>query len=92
GAATLAARELRHKVLTISAHLMEAAAEDLTIENGQVFVKGVPQVSMTVKQVAETAYTMLEKLPEGMEPGLEGRQRYEPSGFTWSNASHVCSV
>ena len=92
GAATLAARELRHKVLTIAAHLMEAAKEDLTIENGQVFVKGIPQVSMTVKQVAETAYNAVTTLPAGMEPGLEARHRYAPTGITWTNAAHICIV
>lgn len=92
GAATIAARELRHKVLTIAAHLMEAASDDLKIENGVVSVKGVPQVSMTLKQIAETAYMAVTKLPEGMEPGLETKHRYAPAGITWANAAHLCVV
>jgi CO/xanthine dehydrogenase Mo-binding subunit len=40
-----AAKDVRHKILRLAAELLEAAEEDLEIEDGQVYVKGVPDRS-----------------------------------------------
>jgi carbon-monoxide dehydrogenase large subunit len=90
GAAKLAASALREKILKIAGHLMEASDKDLTIENGNVSVVGVPQMSIPIAKVAETAYFAFAKLPPGMEPGLEVSRRYAPEATSWASATHIC--
>jgi carbon-monoxide dehydrogenase large subunit len=92
GAARMGALELRGKVLAIAAHTMEAAPEDLELDDGVISVKGTPARSMTLGDVAMLAYIGHNDLPPGMQPGLEVTARFKPDGFpmTWSNAAHVC--
>jgi carbon-monoxide dehydrogenase large subunit len=93
GAAQTAALRLREKVFEIAAHLLEAAPADLEAGGSVVSVRGTPSRSVPFAQLAATAYMMPDMLPPGMEPGLEVTARYRPPGtFTWSNATHVCTV
>jgi carbon-monoxide dehydrogenase large subunit len=92
GAVTVAAQTLRTKILAIGAKMLEAAPEDLTIENGKVFVKGVPQVSLTLKKIAEATYYTPKLLPEGMEAGLAASHRMTLPVTHWANAAHACTV
>jgi CO/xanthine dehydrogenase Mo-binding subunit len=53
GAAVLAAaRDARNQVLTIASDMLEAAVDDLEIENGRVVVRGAPGKSVELKQIA----------------------------------------
>ena len=91
GAAQSAATELRHKIVSIASHLMEAAPEDLEVAGSAVSVRGTPTASLTFAEVAGTAYLNPAALPPGMEPGLEASGRFQPPApFTWSNACHLC--
>lgn len=93
GAAHDAAVAVRDKVLTIAAHMMEAAPEDLQIAEGVIAVRGTPDRSVTLKDVATEAYTNAHLLPVDMGSGLEATIRFKPKHFpTWSNATHVCVV
>jgi carbon-monoxide dehydrogenase large subunit len=93
GAATLAAVELRDKLVKIAAHLLEASPDDMEINDGVASVKGTPQAAIPFAQLAMTAHMAPDLLPEGMGAGLEVVSRYRPpSEFTWSNATHGCVV
>lgn len=93
GAAQTATIKLRDKILQIAAHLLEAAPEDLEVNQSMVSVVGTPAKAVPFAQIASLAYMMPEMLPAGMEMGLEITARYQPpSPFTWSNAAHVCTV
>jgi carbon-monoxide dehydrogenase large subunit len=93
GAAHQAAAAVREKILAVAAHRLEAAAEDLGIEAGVVSVKGTPTISVTLAEVAATAYQLAETLPAELEAGLEATVRFRPTAFpTWSNATHLCVV
>ncbi|MDO8390367.1 MAG: xanthine dehydrogenase family protein molybdopterin-binding subunit [Actinomycetota bacterium] len=93
GAAHDAAVAVRDKVLAIAAHMMEAAPEDLQIAEGVVAVRGTPDRSLTIKEVATQAYTNAHTLPVDVAGGLEATIRFKPKRFpTWSNAAHVCVV
>jgi carbon-monoxide dehydrogenase large subunit len=88
-----AAQDLHAKVVAIAAHLLEAAPEDLEIEEGAVRVRGTPSRTKTVAEVAHVAYADMSKLPPGMEPGLEVLKRFKvDTPFVFSNACHVCTV
>ena len=93
GAARSAAQAVRDKVLTIAAHMLEAAPEDLEISQGTVSVRGTPANAITMREVATQAYTNAHLLPPEIEAGLEATIRFKPARYpTWSNATHLCAV
>jgi aerobic carbon-monoxide dehydrogenase large subunit len=90
GAATaMVSRKLREKARKLAAHLLEAAEEDLEWERGKFFVKGSPDRSKTIQEAAFAAYT---NLPEGMEPGLEGVNYYDPPNMTYPFGTYAVVV
>jgi carbon-monoxide dehydrogenase large subunit len=81
GAATaVICRKLRDKGKLIAAHLLEAAVDDIEFEAGRFSVRGAPDRSKTIQEVAFAAYT---NLPDGMEAGLEGVHYYDPPNMTF---------
>jgi CO/xanthine dehydrogenase Mo-binding subunit len=53
GAAVLAAaRDARNQILSIASDMLEAAVDDLNIEGDRVVVRGVPNKSVTLAQIA----------------------------------------
>src|SRR3989441_5165205 len=91
GAAMLAARALREKALAIAAHLLEAGAEDIHLEDGRASVRGTGK-NVSLREIASAAYAGAKRLPKGMEPGLEATRFYDPYFGTASNAAHVAVV
>ena len=90
GAATaMVARTLRDKAKKIAAHLLEASEEDLEWETGKFFVKGDPESSVTIQDVAFAAYT---NPAPGLEPGLEGVHYYDPPNMTYPFGSYIVVV
>jgi len=88
-----AGAELRGKVLGVAAHLLEAAAADLEIVDGTVRVRGVPDRSVSLTQVARlgnagTAFGMV--MPGGLPVGLEASSYFTPSQAGYSASAHVC--
>jgi carbon-monoxide dehydrogenase large subunit len=92
GAALGAARVLKEKLARIAAHLLEAPLQDLELVDGRVRVRGAPDSSLTVAQLAQKAYLAPLELPPGMEPGLEATHAYEPPALTFSSGTHICEV
>jgi carbon-monoxide dehydrogenase large subunit len=93
GALVLAARRVREKITTIAAHMLEAAREDLTVEDGRIAVRGAPGKALTIAQVADLAYRPAGgTLPPGVDPALEATQYYDPPPATFSNGTHVAVV
>ncbi|NBH05635.1 molybdopterin-dependent oxidoreductase [Amycolatopsis sp. SID8362] len=80
GAAVLtAATRLKAKVLRIAAHLLEASPDDLVVENGRIFVDGVPHRSVGMAEVGDAAHRRLAgRLPEDESPTLQEREVYDP--------------
>jgi aerobic carbon-monoxide dehydrogenase large subunit len=89
--AARAANKVADKAKNIVAHLLEAAPEDIEIAGGKYQVRGSPDKAMTVAEVAGAAY-IPEDLPEGMEPGLEAINFYDPENFVWPFGAHACVV
>lgn len=92
GAAILAARAVRDKALAIAAHRLEADAADLEWAGGAARVRGVPDRSATLAELAALAYAGRKRLPDGMEPGLEATRFYDPYFGTASTATHLAVV
>ncbi len=88
-AAAMISRELRDKARKIAAHLLEAAEDDLEWEPGRFFVKGSPERSKTIQDIAFAAYT---NLPEGLQAGLEGVHYYDPPNMTFPFGTYAVVV
>ena len=85
-----ALEKVEAKAKAIAAHQLEASAEDIVIENGEVSVKGTDK-KMLWHEISLAAYTA-HNLPEGMEPGLKESAFYDPSNFTFPAGTYVCEV
>jgi carbon-monoxide dehydrogenase large subunit len=83
GALTLAARDVREKLLAVAASLLEASPDDLEIYDGVVTVKGTPSVSKTVAEVATMTYWG--PWLEGVDPALRATRSFNPPEV-YSNA------
>ena len=88
-AGAMAARKIRDKAKKIAAYLLEVAEEDLVWEPGKFSVKGAPQKSKTIQEIAFAAYT---NHPPGMEAGLEAVDYYDPPNLTFPFGSYICVV
>jgi len=91
GAIAIAARKVLDKARKIAAALLEAREEDVVFTEGRFHVRGVPEKGVTLQEVALAAYTA-DKLPPGLEPGLEAVAFYDPENFTFPYGTHVCVV
>ena len=90
GATLLAARKVRAKLLKIASHMLEAAPEDIVLENGSAKVAGTDR-TVTIAAMAREAYTQTHRFKGEIEPGLTESGTYDPPG-TFSNACHVAIV
>ncbi len=90
GAATaVISRKLREKAKKIAAHLLEASEDDLEWDIDKFVVKGDPDSSASIQDVAFAAYT---NPPPGVEAGLEGVHYYDPPNMTYPFGSYIVVV
>ena len=90
GSVMRAARDVRDKLLRIAAHVMEANAADLTVEDGRVFVKGSPDRGMAVAEIAYITYFDRFRRPDedDVEPTLTATRHYDPPA-AYANGAHA---
>ncbi|MGO1120562.1 aerobic carbon-monoxide dehydrogenase large subunit [Rhodovibrionaceae bacterium A322] len=88
-AAARAGRKIRAKAQAIAAHLLEVSEDDLEWDLDRFKVKGLPEKQSTMKEIAWAAYN---NLPEGMEPGLEAVDYYDPPNMTYPFGTYICVV
>ncbi len=78
GAAQRAGQAVRDRALRLAAGLLEAKADELTLSGGQVFVNGDERPALDLAEIGRVAYLESNRLPEGIEPGLEETRFYDP--------------
>ncbi|MGE0748106.1 MAG: xanthine dehydrogenase family protein molybdopterin-binding subunit [Rhodospirillales bacterium] len=89
----LAAMDVKKKVIKVASHLLEAAEEDIEVEGGKVFVRGVPNMSRTLGEIAKSVAGMPGfALPGGVEPGLEATQYFSPAQAAYCNGTAIAEV
>ncbi|HEY6357115.1 MAG TPA: aerobic carbon-monoxide dehydrogenase large subunit, partial [Vicinamibacterales bacterium] len=88
-ALAMASRKIREKAKLIAAHLLEANPADLEWVEHKFRVKGSPDRTVTMQDVAFAAYT---NPPADLEPGLEGVNYYNPPNLTFPNGAYICTV
>ena len=74
----------------IAAHVLEAAKDDVVFDDGRYQVKGVPARALTLSQIAGHAYG--DKLPDGIESGLEATDFFRPPQLLYPFGAHVAVV
>jgi carbon-monoxide dehydrogenase large subunit len=99
-AVLLASEAVREKALKVAAQVLEAAIEDLDMENGQVTVRGVPTRAIELGELAR----LVEEQPDLIErerpnpangipiEGLAAWRDFMPSNATFSSGTHVAVV
>ena len=85
------AQKIKDKARRLAAHLLEAAPEDMTFEDGKAFVKGSPDKGKTIQELAGAA-ALAYSLPAGMEPFLDDVTYYDPPECTYPFGTHICVV
>jgi carbon-monoxide dehydrogenase large subunit len=90
GASMIAAQKVRTKLIRVASHLLEAAPEDIVLEDGAAKVAGTDR-ALSVAKLARAAYHQSHRLPRDLEPGLQANATYDPPG-TFSNACHSAIV
>ena len=87
----IATKQVKEKMAQIAAHMLEANADDLVFEDGNIFVQGSPGSAVTFADVAAAAHAAV-NLPPDVEPGLEATHFFEPSNFTYPFGAHISIV
>ena len=83
--------KIEAKAKKIAAHLMEAAVEDISFEDGKFTVKGTDK-SLAWAEVSLSAYTAHGFPSSEVEPGLKEGAFYDPTNFTFPAGCHICEV
>jgi aerobic carbon-monoxide dehydrogenase large subunit len=87
-----AAEKVQDKAKRICAALLEAAPEDIEVTDGKFQVRGSPDKSMTMADIAGAAHIPPQELPADIEPGLDETSFYDPENFVFPFGAHACVV
>ncbi len=106
-AAYLAAKDIRTKLVTVAARMLETEPDDVVLHGGLASSQQEPSKSVPINQVAYTIYTLAYVVALGVEPPLEATRVYQPDNIqeipdaetgtiniypTYSNAVHAAVV
>ncbi|HEY1746427.1 MAG TPA: xanthine dehydrogenase family protein molybdopterin-binding subunit [Xanthobacteraceae bacterium] len=90
GASLLAARKVRAKLQRIAGRLLEAAADDIVIEDGVARIAGTDR-ALAIEELARASYHQAHLFKGDIDPGISETATYDPAG-TFSNACHAAIV
>jgi carbon-monoxide dehydrogenase large subunit len=91
GALMGAITKIKDKAKVVTAHLLEAAPDDIDYKDGKFFVKGSPDRAKTIQDVALMA-NVAWNYPKGLEPGLEASAFFDPPNFVYPFGAHIAVV
>ncbi len=86
-----ACREVRAKLARAAAALLEAAPEDIEIEDGQAFVRGTPGSAVALARVVQASIPTFAK-PGVASPDFEASAYHHVPTVTYASAVHVAQV
>jgi aerobic carbon-monoxide dehydrogenase large subunit len=87
-----AAEKVQQKAKRICAALLEAAPDDIELADGRFQVRGSPDKSKSMADIALAAHIPPNELPADIEPGLEENSFYDPENFVFPFGAHACVV
>ena len=79
------------KAKKIAAHIMEASADDIELNNGNFEIAGTDK-SMSLADISLAAYVPHNYPHDELEPGLDEKAFYDPLNFTYPGGCHICEV
>ncbi len=87
-----AARDVRAKILKMASEALEVSADDLELADGRVGVKGVPDRTIPLGELALAANPMRGAVRPGTEPGLEATNYFGPERGATASGVHAMIV
>jgi aerobic carbon-monoxide dehydrogenase large subunit len=87
-----AAVNVRAKILKLGGQLLEAAEEDLVLEDGKVMVRGAPDRGIPLGELARKANPLRGAVRPGTEPGLEATSYFGPDKSSTASGVHAMIV
>lgn len=89
----LSTRAVVAKAKKLASHVLEAAEEDLELADGVVRVKGAPDLTVSLGELARLlkgapGYAF----PPGIDPALEADIKWQTEPLAYANTSHVAEV
>lgn len=91
GAATMASRTVKTKILKAAALLMDVPQEDLDISDGIVRARS-SNASMTIKEIANAVYSQMGRIPREQREDLVASETYDPYLGTACSSTHLAMV
>lgn len=92
GAAHRAGTSVRAKILRLAAELYEADIDALTVADGEIRADGQDKPLGTLAELGRVAYLESQRLPEGIEPGLEATEFFDPIFGAFSAGAQAAVV
>jgi aerobic carbon-monoxide dehydrogenase large subunit len=92
GAVLHAARELREKVLSAAADMMEASEEDLELRDGIITVTGTPSITLALSELTSVASEQPERFGPETDRDLAVTLTFDGGTQGWSGGTHCCIV
>ncbi|MGW6455774.1 xanthine dehydrogenase family protein molybdopterin-binding subunit [Streptomyces sp. NPDC055078] len=86
-----AARKVVAKARRVAAHLLEADEADLEFSGGTFTVRGSPEATKTIQEVAFEVFSSHD-LPDGMEPTINAEHLVDPENFSFPHGTHLCAA
>ncbi len=86
-----ACREVRGRLVRAGATLLEAAPEDIEIENGRLFVRGTPGRAVDIARVVQASIPTFAR-PGIASPDFEASAYHHVPTVTYASAVHVAQV
>ena len=89
----LAAQQVREKALKLAASQFEASEKDLEMDAGFVFVKGVPEMKVSLGDLSKRLHaSVMVPLPKGFTPGLEATAYHTSERPVYANGSNAVEL
>ena len=88
-AAVIVARKVRARARIVASAMMEVSPDDLDWADGAWRVRGDPEQSASIAQIAMAAHGSLE-LPDGVEGHLDAETVYNPPNLTFPFGAYIC--
>lgn len=89
-AAYLAAQEVKKKAVQLAAEALGASPEDIVLEEGKAYVRGLREKYLTLGEIATRANPLRGLVKT--EPGLEATKFFSPTQSVFSSGGHAAKV
>ena len=87
-----AAVKVREKILAMAARVLGAAEEQIDLADGRVAVRGIPERSLSLGELASHANPLRGAVKPGTEPGLEATAYFGPDHGSTASGVHAMVV